>query len=705
MTFSGSAGSPALSSVMNDGKPVLTLPQIIEQLQTQWGWYGTGVHLQQPTTNEQISFSIPTIRYSPLDDEAAGWLPPSAILVQQARLAFALWDDLIAPSIVEIPLMPDGADADNLPESSAAITLGRTRTTDGDGTYASDITAVPVTGPGDYPLSPSQVWLSANWSTNTDPGFQIGRYGLQTLVHEIGHSLGLSHPGLYNAGENRVITYAQNALYAQDTRKYTVMSYFDADADGSGAQHRNAAGVLQYGSTPLLHDIAAIQAKYGADMTTRVDDTVYGFNSTAGRDVFDFSVSSAPIVAIWDAGGEDTLDLSGYQMDQSINLKAGTFSDVGGLTSNLAIAFGAEVEDAIGGTGNDRIMGNADDNFLSGMAGNDVLAGLDGDDRLMGYDGNDLLQGGNGDNLIDGGRGYDAVNLLTQGRRGEAFSETGGYTERAHSTGTDYWEDVEVAFYADGRMVFDADDRAAQVLRLYEAVLDRTPDQTGLNHWSALLQAGSSMEQIADILLSSAEFTEQFGAGLDDGTFVDLIHTHLIGSVTSPADRAIWTADLQNGTSRITFVAELADSAGGRHATAEALAAGIWDLDENAAFVARAYVVALDRAPDLGGLIHWHGHKQSGASDLDIIGAISQSEEYRALYGSLDTASFVDSLYANALDRSSDTEGRLEWLSQLESGVSRTAILLQFANSAELDALTAPVIRSEDHAHQGILFA
>ncbi|MGK9517860.1 M10 family metallopeptidase C-terminal domain-containing protein, partial [Salmonella enterica subsp. enterica] len=35
-----------------------------------------------------------------------------------------------------------------------------------------------------------------------------------------------------------------------------------------------------------MHDIAAIQAAYGANYQTRRGDTVYGFNSTTERDYF-----------------------------------------------------------------------------------------------------------------------------------------------------------------------------------------------------------------------------------------------------------------------------------------------------------------------------------------------------------------------------------------------------------------------------------
>ena len=45
-----------------------------------------------------------------------------------------------------------------------------------------------------------------------------------------------------------------------------------------------------------------------ADMTTRAGDTVYGFNSTADRAVFDFSTNDVPIVTIWDAAGIGVLE-------------------------------------------------------------------------------------------------------------------------------------------------------------------------------------------------------------------------------------------------------------------------------------------------------------------------------------------------------------------------------------------------------------
>ena len=237
-------------------------------------------------------------------------------------------------------------------------------------------------GTTNYGITRSEIWLNSNWSShNQDNDMYYGGYGFQTYMHEIGHSLGLSHPGSYDAGNGGPITYANSAEYSQDNRQYTIMSYFGGYEPGVGWQQDGTSSNWLYSSTPMLDDVAAIQSIYGADMTTRVGDTTYGFHVTAGvPDVFNFTIDTTPIVTVWDAGGNDTLDLSGYAADQRIDLHAGTYSDIGGMLSNFAIAYNVTIENAIGGSGSDAIIGNVADNTLCGGGGNDTIDGGLGSD-------------------------------------------------------------------------------------------------------------------------------------------------------------------------------------------------------------------------------------------------------------------------------------------------------------------------------------
>ncbi len=356
-------------------KPDYTLDRIIPQLTTSWGDGDTTAHLwaaspfTPSTPQASISFGINTsnpTNFSPVEltppSEGDGLVAMTALQVATAQLCFRLWDELIASSLVE-----SGHEA-------ADITLNYSSATSDDGSYSSDITySTTPTG-----IAADQIWLSSNWTSNADSGMVNGGYGLQTMLHEIGHSLGLSHPGVYNAAPGVTITYDTDAEFSQDNRQYTVMSYFggyDTTAntwtqDGTSSRHK-------YSQTPMVYDIAAIQSLYGADMTTRTGDTIYGYNANfaAGdteKSIFDFSTNTAPILTIWDAGGSDELDCSGWNGNQTINLTAGSYSSVCGLNNNVGIAFGTTIENATGGNGNDTLTGNSGNNLLNGGDGNDT---------------------------------------------------------------------------------------------------------------------------------------------------------------------------------------------------------------------------------------------------------------------------------------------------------------------------------------------
>ncbi|MEM8811160.1 MAG: M10 family metallopeptidase C-terminal domain-containing protein [Pseudomonadota bacterium] len=316
--------------------------------------------------------------------------------VAATREIMGLWDDLIAPSLVE----------QNTSREYADIKLANT---------SSYINYAHAYYPGDH-LWAGEIWLNAPTYTGLyypDPG----DYYYLTIMHEAGHALGLSHPGAYNGGSP---TYANNAEYAQDTHQWTVMSYFSAS--NTGADWNGGTG-WQYAQTPMVHDVLAIQAMYGADTTTRTGNTVYGFNSTAGRSVFDFSTNQAPVLTIYDAGGIDTLDLSGFSQRAVVNLNPGTYSSAGGTTSsmtyNIGIAVGTIIENAYGGSGDDVITGNYANNHLKGNGGDDKLTGFGGNDILEGGSGNDWanFSGGIANYLINAtetyfeiiGEGHDTV--------------------------------------------------------------------------------------------------------------------------------------------------------------------------------------------------------------------------------------------------------------------------------------------------------
>ncbi|MEA5596759.1 M10 family metallopeptidase C-terminal domain-containing protein [Rivularia sp. UHCC 0363] len=236
------------------------------------------------------------------------------------------------------------------------------------------------------------VWLNNSYSPNLTQS--NGSFGFHTLIHEIGHALGLKHPGNYNAGGGGAEgPYLHSDL---DSNQYTVMSY--SDHPGSFANPQ----------TPMLYDIAAIQYLYGANYNTRAGNTTYAWDA-----------SQAFVETIWDGGGIDTINASNQGISVTINLNPETFSSIGpqdngswySASNNLAIASGVTIENAIGGAGNDVLIGNTVDNYLFGGSGNDYLVDNAGNDTLIGGSGNDTLIGGSGYDILTGEAGYDTFVL------------------------------------------------------------------------------------------------------------------------------------------------------------------------------------------------------------------------------------------------------------------------------------------------------
>lgn len=222
----------------------------------------------------------------------------------------------------------------------------------------------------------------------TPPGFLIppdawdkGSVNYAIFIHELGHAMGLKHP---HDGDPRLPA-------ATDSGFFTHMSYNGASSPEWGQQ---------------LYDLAALQSIYGANTTYNNGDTVYDSSYWRGS----FNV----VDAIWDAGGNDTIDASDQITSATFDLRPGGFNMLG-QTGSISIAFGVEMENAIGTQFADSFTGNELANRLVGGGGNDTFEGYGGDDMLMGGAGNDTytykMFDGNDTINEDFGAGRDTIQL------------------------------------------------------------------------------------------------------------------------------------------------------------------------------------------------------------------------------------------------------------------------------------------------------
>jgi serralysin len=363
----------ATTAALENGKPVFTLDQIINQLtRADIAWTGGPGNPTPRAGVGAITYAFFNVASEVYSSERNEFQPLSTAQRDAVRNAFAIWGDFINVTFVEGTV------------ATADINIGNLAT---DENYFSAYANYPG-----FSQVAGDMWFSTIATTNQQVG--LAEPGFRTIMHEIGHALGMSHPGAYDAEEGVTLTYANNAEYYQDSLQYTIMSYFGSSSTG--------AVRTSFAATPMAHDIAAIQSLYGANMTVRTGDTHYGFNSNAGKAAFDFSQNTAPVIAIWDAGGVDTLDFSGWSSNSRIDLAPGASSDGGGQTFNVQIAFGTVIENAIAGAGDDRLTGNFTGNVLQGGGGNDIIQGGLGDDRTEGGAGADIFVFGTGDSRDHG---------------------------------------------------------------------------------------------------------------------------------------------------------------------------------------------------------------------------------------------------------------------------------------------------------------
>lgn len=367
----------------------------------------------------------------------------------------------------------------------------------GSGSYSGNIIS-PSAAAGD-------VWLNP---TLTD--FSSGTSGYSTLIHELGHSLGLKHS--FEAEGDFPSLAAEF-----DSTQYTVMSY--TNYDGAGYVFEDVGGgYYSYQAvqpeTPMLYDILAMQYMYGVDTSTRTGDDTYTFTA------------AAQLKTLWDAGGTDTIDLSNQMISADLNLEAGSFSDIGQrkvtysgpLTQaedNIAIAFGVTIENAIGSSYDDVIAGNAVNNVLEGGQGNDQLDGKGGVDTAV----------------FNGSKSAYAISQNNQG----AVTVTG-------LDGLDQLANIERLSFSDTNVALDLDGNAGQVAKTIGAVFGAST-VSNTNYMGIgirYLDSGMSSEDLMTLTLNAAGATTY-------ESVVDQLYVNLVGIAPSESVKNSYVQRLESG--------------------------------------------------------------------------------------------------------------------------------------------------------------
>ena len=409
---------------------------------------------------------------------------------------------------------------------------------------------------GDLFLNNAQVPF--NFDTNSKAS--------QTLIHELGHSLGLSHPHFaydYNTNTPTLSAdYAATQFLGFDQLGFSIKSaadmnkeYFTVMSYDDQASTLPNSGYVYNSYTPMILDIIALQQAYGEGSGT----------SGSGNDTI--SIGTAGYRTYFDAGGFDTVDLTSYADAAHLNMGVpitgaahlvgvamsafdalNTIVD-GGNPANLRWLYG-EYENAIGSASDDLIIGNSLANVIDGRSGDDYL---------------------------DGGPGKDTAAYSAALTHYIVSKTPTGYTvtDKTGTDGTDTLTSIEALRFTDKSINLQIQAQAAsapaadvvRLMELYVAFFNRTPDADGLSYWITQKVGGQTIYQIAESFYSAGvQFSNLtgFSSTMSNTAFVNVVYKNVLGRADGGDAQGVayWSGKLADGSaSRGALVSTILDSA------------------------------------------------------------------------------------------------------------------------------------------------
>jgi len=432
-------------------------------------------------SGKTMTYSFPTFipAYDTSTKNAQGWQPFNDAQKTFARQTLAYIASLVDVKFVE-NTAPDVANniafANNLQTGSAGYAV------------------YPSVG-----LIGSDLFLnkSAKNADNLNP--RDGDYSALTLIHELGHALGLKHPfgGPDARGDIGEGPYLPSS---EDNSAWTVMTYTSQPA--------------QYQAVYRPLDVAALQYLYGVNPSYKPGNDVYVVSATTTN-------------LIYDGGGNDTLDASQQTLNATIFLEPGYWGFMGtkaatiSAPGQISVNFGTTIENLKSGSGNDFLVGNAADNQIEGGGGNDT---------------------------IDGGAGIDTA--VYAGPKSEysvyVFQGTAHVTDSVFArSGVDTLSNVERLQFQDTKLALDLGGNTGQVVKILGAVFGAAAvgNKGYVGIGLSYLDAGMSYANLNQLAIDA-----RLGGRASNADVVKLLYKNVVGMEPDTAALALYKGLLDNGT-------------------------------------------------------------------------------------------------------------------------------------------------------------
>ena len=479
-----------------------------------------------PGTSVSLTFAF---MQQAASSDRVGFTQMSLAQKQAVRAVLGIYSQYINMSFVEV------ADP-----SHANLLFGNAN---GQGIWGGNVDTLKINPDGS--MSQNGVYLANDGPEPVSGQTTPGSFGFSALLHEVGHALGLKHPGDYSLVNGGGATPYLPAGW--DSLEFTVMSYF---ANPNSSQ--------TFGSTPGLLDILALQTLYGI---AAFSSTPIGFKVSSSVPVY----QSAPMGKPGDA-----IDASNQTMGVQISLVGGSLSSIGPQLQNgtmpahdnIGIPFNSKYTVAKGGAGNDLIYGNDLGNMLYGGDGADTITGGTGNDAIFAGNGNDVLFGVGGNDIIDGGGGGVDTAVFRSSFKDYSISigqDLSGSTvvtdhrsNAADNDGTDTLAHIERLQFKDYSLALDVS--LGQSAAKAVLVIGSTVGKTAINNKAldgliiAYFDTGASVLDGASLLVDSGTMAALNNGRNDNPSFVTFVYANVYGKAPDAATLASLVAPLESKT-------------------------------------------------------------------------------------------------------------------------------------------------------------
>lgn len=337
-----------------------------------------------------------------------------------------------------------------------------------------------------------------------------------------------------------------------------------------GANTNYNSGNTIYSWNPNTGEMSVNGVGQGVPLANRVFSTLW---DGGGYDVYDLTQYDTDMHVTLMAGEGSVFDTAQLPLLNAVESGAQVYAEFNVMNAlQYGNYEGSLIDEVNAGSGNDTLIGNHLNNTIRGNDGNDVIFGGVGDDYLIGGRGNDVVYGGSGrDVAVFQNTAENSTLELRDDGTVVVF-----YDQQFNEFDT--FSQVERVLFSDRKLAFDIDGNAGQAYRLYQATFDRTPDEGGLGFWITALDNGMKLQDVSQDFVSSTEFKALTGQNPSSHQFVNAMYQNVLQRGADQTGLDYWQQRMDEGMSRSDILLEFSESIENINLTTHATDDGIWYL-------------------------------------------------------------------------------------------------------------------------------